>query len=120
MAMRIIKASRGTHEDMLEAFKNRLADLDVNSSTDIEASTEFCDVTENDLADILNDHGYLVDVTIPAVHEYLSSAAEVVSLWGPNKDDCCEEWYQSTKENYPEDLEWLVNPDASESEPVYL
>lgn len=119
MAMKIIKASRGTHEDMLEAFQNRLDDLDVGASTDIHAATDTCDVSAEDLADILNDHGYGVDISIPAVYEYLSSAAEVVSCYGGNKDDCCEEWYQNTKANYPEDLEWLADPEES-SEPVYL
>lgn len=119
MAMKIIKASRGTHADMLEAFQNRLEDLGVGASTDIHAATDTCDVTAEDLADILNDHGYDVDASIPAVHEYLSSAAEVVSCYGGNKDDCCEEWYQNTKANYPEDLEWLADPEEP-SEPVYL
>ena len=119
MAMKIIKASRGTHEDMLEAFQNRLDSLGVGACTDIQASTGTCDVTAEDLTNVLNDHGYAVDLSIPAVHEYLSSAAEVVSCYGDNKDDCCEEWYQNTKANYPEDIEWLADPEEP-SEPVYL
>lgn len=119
MAMKIIKASRGTHEDMLEAFQNRLEDLGVDASTDIYAATDTCDVTAEDLADILNEHGYYADISIPEVREYLTGAAELASTYADNKDDCCEEWYRGTVANFPKDLEWLADPEES-SEPVYV
>lgn len=119
MAMKIIKASRGTHEDMLEAFQNRLDDLSVGASTNIHADTDICEVTAEDLAETLNSHGYYADISIPEVREYLSRAAELASWYADNKDDCCEEWYRGTVANFPEDLEWLADPEES-SEPVYL
>ena len=109
MVRKIIGTSSSIHEDMLEAFQNKLAELDVDACTDIQANIyeQLPNVTVEDLVKTLAKHGYSVNLDDKEKSEYLSSAALLACQYGETIDDCCETWFEDTFINYPEDIEWL-------------
>lgn len=128
-----IKASKGSIDQMIDAFQNRILQLqddEVNSSTDIDACdyqddmpveecdnipVEECDSVpvessldinnvETDVLQKLQEAGY--DISSPQARAEAKAAADyIIQMNDKGEIYSVDDWYDDTCDNYPEDLE---------------
>lgn len=110
--MKINRKSKGTPEQMLQAFENKVNELEGNNS--VESATNLdtdYDSIKDSILNKLKSEGY--DTSNQQVINYAESAADLLAYADNDADRSVDNWYEDTLNNYPEDLDMLPKIEAS-------